>query len=114
MAMLFAIPVTCSDPDFTGFMLEALSAASTDTTLEAYYEVSCKTKYTYDPDSAAMLDITFDGIRYEPAVIYSISGLSDIFTSLGSKQSTAFASTYASIEKSALADLDKLIEDFSE
>lgn len=114
MAMLFAIPVTSSDPDFTGFMLEALSAASTDTTLEAYYEVSCKTKYTYDPDSAAMLDITFDGIRYEPAVIYSISGLSDIFTSLGSNMSTAFSSTYASIEKSALSDLEKLIEDFSE
>ena len=114
MAMLFAIPVTCSDPDFTGFMLEALSAASTETTLDAYYEVSCKTKYTYDPDSAAMLDITFDGIRYEPAVIYSISGLSDIFTSLGSNMSTAFSSTYASIEKSALADLEKLIEDFNQ
>ena len=114
MAMLFAIPTTCSDPDFTGFMLEALSAASTDTTLEAYYEVSCKTKYTYDPDSAAMLDITFDGIRYEPAVIYSISGLSNMFYDFGLNNSANFASTYASIEKSALADLEKLIDDFSE
>lgn len=64
--MLFGVPVTTPEPEFAGFMLEALSHEATETSLKAYYEISCKTKYTYDPDSAEMLDLIFDGIRYEP------------------------------------------------
>lgn len=109
--MLFGIPVSCQDPDFAGFMLEALSAASTDTTLEAYYEISCKTKYTYDEDSAEMLDLIFDGIIYDPAYAYGISGMNTIFKNVAKKRENTFASDYASIEKSALSDIDKLIAD---
>lgn len=112
--MLFSVPVTCPDTDFAGFMIEALSYYSTDTTLHAYYEVSCKTKYTYDKDSAEMLDITFDGIVYNPAIVYSISGVSGIFYDLGSRRSSDFASTWAKNESSALADIEKLYEDFRE
>ena len=43
-SMVLIIPATNTDTDFAGFMLEALSAESTYTTLR-YYEVSCKTKY---------------------------------------------------------------------
>ena len=51
-SMLFCIPASCADPDFAGFMLEALSAEATDTSLKAYYEISCKTKYTFSSDYA--------------------------------------------------------------
>lgn len=80
--MLFGIPITCQDPNSAGFMLEALSYESTDTVLEAYYEITCKTKYTYDPDSAEMLDLIFDGLRLEPAVMYNITG-NDILKNIG-------------------------------
>ena len=48
ITLLFGIPATASDPDFCGFMLEALSCESSFTTLPAYYETCTKTKYTYD------------------------------------------------------------------
>lgn len=40
LSMMMGIPVTTAEPAFSGFMLEALSAASTNTTLAAYYDVS--------------------------------------------------------------------------
>lgn len=111
--MLFCIPVSCVDPDFSGFMLEALSAEATDTSLKAYYDISCKTKYTYDADSAEMLDLTFAGIQYDLTRIYNINGLNNFLYSLASKKDNTFSSDYAKIESKALADIEKLVEDMN-
>lgn len=111
--MLFCIPVSCVDPDFSGFMLEALSAEATDTSLKAYYDISCKTKYTYDADSAEMLDLTFAGIQYDLSRIYNINGLNNFLYSLASKKDNTFSSDYAKIESKALADIEKLVEDMN-
>ena len=111
-SMLFCLPVSCQDPSFTGFMIEALSAAS-DTTLNAYYEISCKTKYTYDEDSARMLDLIFGGIIFEPAIIYGVSGLKDVFKTVGRARTNNLATVYASIESMANKDLENLIGDIA-
>lgn len=112
MSMLFAIPSTSPDPDFAGFMLEALSAASTSTSLQAYYEISCKTKYTYDQESAEMLDILFSGIVYEPAVVYNIGDLTNVYFILAQSRSNTLTSLYKERETMALTDLENLIKDF--
>lgn len=112
-SMLFAVPITCTTPDFTGFMLEALFAASTDTSLNAYYEISCKTKYTYDEDSADMLDLIFSNIQYDLSRIYEISGVSDILKQIAYDKTNTFASRYAAIETKAETDLTVLIEDLT-
>ncbi len=113
MGMLFGIPVTCQDSSFAGFMLEALSAASTDTSLKAYYDISCKMKYTYDEESAQMLDLIFANIQYDLANIYGISGASDFLINIGMSKKNTFSSKYASVEKRALADIEKLITDYT-
>ena len=110
-AMLVGIPSTTPTPEFSAFMLEALSAEARTTSLPAYIEVSCKTKYTYDENSAEMLDIIFGNLYYETALIYSISGLKTIVYDAMKAKANNFASSYASIESSAKADLDKLVED---
>jgi len=109
--MLFGIPVTSTEPEFSGFMLEALSAASTNTTLPAYYEISCKTKYSYNEETGEMLDLIFDGIYYDPALIYSIGKLSELFRAdLPKKKENTFVSMYTKYEKAAAKALDKLVE----
>lgn len=110
--MLFGIPITCQDPNFAGFMLEALSYESTDTVLEAYYEITCKTKYTYDPDSAEMLDLIFDGLRFEPAVMYNITG-NDMLKNIGTSRVNTFVTDYAAKESAILADIELLISDIN-
>jgi len=111
LGMLFGIPSTTPTPEFSGFMLEALSHEAQTTSLPAYYEISCKTKYTYDEQSAEMMDITFDGIVFDQASVYDITGVADIWSAIGQKGTNDFASRYAAIEAAAKADLDKLIED---
>lgn len=110
-SMLFAVPISCAEPDFAGFMLEALSAASTDTSLQAYYEISCKMKYTYDEDSAEMLDLICSNLQFDLSRIYEISGVSDLLKNIAYDKTNTFASRYAKIEQKALSDIDVLVED---
>ncbi len=113
--MLFAIPVSTPTPEFSGFMLEALSANSTDTSLYAYYETTCKTKYTYDPDSAEMLDTIFDGIIYDIGFVMNVGGLRDVIANqLPKSKTNNFSSLYASKEASAQTALDKMLEKVAE
>lgn len=110
-SQVFCIPVTTTETDFSGFMLEALSAASTDTTLNAYYEVSCKLKHVYDAESAEMLDLIFSGIRYDHATIFEISGLNGLTAGFASQRKHNYASKYDSVKKQAEKSIEKLIED---
>lgn len=112
-SMLFGIPVTTSAPEFSGFILQALSAASTDTSLKAYYETRCKTKYVSNEESAIMLDLIFDGISYDLSAIYNI-GLSDIMRNIASKGQNLFSSEFAKKESAAQKAIDELMTAFHE
>jgi len=69
-SVLFGVPLVSAKTDMTGFMLEVLSGYSTDTTLEAYYELSCKVKHVYDETSAEMLDLCFEGITFDLGTMF--------------------------------------------
>lgn len=53
------VPATCTDTDRVGYMLEVLNYESYKTVIPAYYEISLKTKFTRDDESAKMLDLIF-------------------------------------------------------
>jgi len=112
-SLLMSIPITCSDPDFTGFMLEALSQASTETTKKAYLETVCRYKYLVDLESAEMLDIALSNVYYDPVVIFNISRIGNIWTEVISRNSNTLASRYESVKDKAEADIVKLSEDFA-
>lgn len=108
--MLFGIPITTPDPDFSGFMLEALSSDSQDV-LYNYYELTCKVKHTYDEDSAEMLDLIFDGIVYDLGMVYDI-GLKNILRNISDSKENKFASLYAAAEPGAKEELNNLLDKF--
>ncbi len=56
------IPVSASDADRTGMIVEALGAAALHTTTPAYYELTLKTKISRDNESAEMLNIIFNNV----------------------------------------------------
>ena len=114
-AMLITVPVTNAKPDFAGFMLEALSAEAKYTSLPAYIETSCKTKYMYDEDSAEMLDLTFDGIIYDLGMLYNVGGLYTLIaTTIPQARQNTFSSGYAAAESKAQSELDKIIAAYLE
>ncbi len=99
--MLFGIPSTSTTPDFSGYMLEVLSCYSSENLVDAWYEVVCKNKRTYDEDSAEMLDIIFDGIIVDPGLVYGLGDLQTILQALSIDKEVNFASEYAGLEGSA-------------
>ena len=110
ITLLFNVPASVSDPDFCGFMLEALSYISSDTTLPTYYEVCCKNKYTYDERSMKLLDIAMQGVTYDIGFIWNLGGLRDILKdNYATSRKNNFASAFEKREKSALASMEELV-----
>jgi len=107
-ASIFAVPVSASDYEFSGAMLDAMSAESKYTVIPAFYDLKLMTKVTRDDDSAEMLDIIRQDMTYDFAYVHTMS-VDYVFSMFGDMigtQNDTFASTYEKKAKS----LDKLLE----
>ena len=115
MGAMLAIPVTVGDADFAAFMLEALCAASKYEVLPKFYEVSSKTKYTYDEESPKMLDLIFGTLIYDLGGLYNWGGVGDLLSGAIPKEGlNTFASQYAAIEGKVLTEMEATLEAFRE
>ena len=108
-AHLAVVPITVSDPERTGAIIEALCAYGSRDVLPAFYDVSLKTKYARDNESEEMMDLIKDSIIYD---IGYVSG--GTFQSTGYDLANSanhdFSSYYASKEaaaKNKLKDFNK-------
>jgi len=109
-ATLFSIPMTNTDLDFTGYMLELLSYTSYETVMPAYYETSAKGKYTYDKESEEMLDLIFATPHYDLGMVYNWGNMKGILNTIASKGENNFASLYASAEPTILSEMETTVE----
>lgn len=81
------------DVEFTGNILEALNAASYDTVVPAYVDITLTGKVARDPDTVRMLELVFDNLYYN-IHISDIPTRSTIRTALeGNRASVASALT---------------------
>lgn len=95
---MLCVPITAGDLERTGALTEALCYASTDTLREAYYEVSCKTKYVYDEDAADVLDVIYASRMFDVGMINSFGNLRSKYMTYAMAYSTDIASFVASIQ----------------
>ncbi len=119
---LISVPITCTDTDFVGIILEALSAESTYTLIPAFYDTVLKDKATRDVESTDMLDIIIESRVYDVGDFFNIVSFPDLFlritgsvhdngiSSAYPKRTSDVASFYAKYEKSINKELEKLIE----
>jgi len=114
-ASIFAVPVSASDYEFSGAMLDGLSAESKYTVIPAFYDLKLMTKVTRDNDSAEMLDIIRQDMTYDFAYVHTMS-LDYIFSMfgdmIGTKNNT-FASTYERKAKSLEKLLENLLKNYA-
>ena len=89
-----AIPITVSDRDRVGIILEALTAKSKYTLIPEYYERTLQRKVSRDGESEAMLDIIFSSHVYDPGYIYNFADLPWEMISLTMRQNRDIASFY--------------------
>lgn len=107
---LAAVPVTLSDPDRTGILVEALSAESRYTVQPAYYEISLKGKYVRDEESADMLDILFRTRLYDLGSVGHFGNFETEWLRIVSNKKRDIVSIYDKSEKMIQSDIDKLIK----
>jgi len=105
------VPVTNSDLDMTGYMLEILNYRSYHDVIPAYYEVALKTKGARDEESAAMLDLIFNArvIDIGDSTLCDVIRDNFIFQMMKSNKRD-LASTVAKQEKNIIKRLDVLTQ----
>ena len=106
-----SIPVTISDPEMIGIVMETFSAESRKTVLPAYYDVALTRKSTRDEESRHMIDIIIEGKRFDVGMLYDIGGIASSIQKLVMSKSMDIASMWASIEKSMATALEDLYKD---
>ncbi len=112
-ASTFSIPITTPDPAFTGFAVEALCFASTDTLLHEYLNTAFNGKYLRDEDSVEMLQLCIDTRVYDLSVIQSGWG-NWVSHMMAFKQGETpdLVSYYASVEASINAQIEEVYGQF--
>jgi len=102
---------TAGNIERTGMVIEALAAAGKYTSTPAVYDITLKTKYARDEDSAAMLDLICAGSRYDFATFYNWGDILTQFTNTFNDGSN-FISKFESIEARVQAAMEKTIAVF--
>ena len=109
------IPVTNSDLERTGHILEALTAESRRILVPAYYEVALGAKYLRDEGSIRMLEIILENQLYDignGSVLYNWGGLTEAVRSLSSRGDTNLASVFERHGERTLADIQRTLDAF--
>ena len=110
---LFAVPVTVSDINKAGFGLQAISEESVSTSYNAYIEERCKKQDSEDLDMAKCLELIFDGVAYDVALIDDIGGLGSVMRKdLLVSGSNTFSRLYKSKERKANTQIKNIKEEY--
>ncbi len=109
---VISVPVTNSDIESTGLLLEALSRESSDTIVNAYIELNLMTKVARDDSSAEMMRLIFATKRYDLACSYNWGKITNVIEP-SCRDSSKFQSTLAKLLPAAEADMAKTLEQFA-
>ena len=109
-----AISVGCEDPEYSAYMIEAISCESKRYLTPAYMEINLKTKDAQDEESLEMLNIVFDNIVYDIGHVYDFGGIGSMFEKLCEAKSTDVVSAFRSIEPSVQNAIEEVIKTYKE
>ena len=106
-----SIPVTASNLERTGMILEDLSAESRYTLQPAYYEINLRGKYTRDDESQEMLDILLNNTAHDIGYVYNFGGFAgDTMLRHGQNKRSDYASSFERVQQRMQQDIDRVVE----
>jgi hypothetical protein len=111
---LFIIPITNSDTERTGIVLETMCRIGADKIIPAYYELVLQTKYTRDRESVDMLDIIKKARVFDIGYYNAELGgqFANQFADFAGNKNRDLASWYNKNESKVLANMDKITSNY--
>ena len=109
-ASCVAIPLSNEDPETAALAIEALNAASTETTKKDYYQRLLKTQKLKDEEGEQMLDFIFDNRIYDLGAIYNWGNLRNFFDSICVTGTDMFTSKYEANKGKIEDEINKTLE----
>ena len=105
------VPITASNLQMTGTILESLNAESAKTVIPAYYDISLKTKQARDEESVEMLDLIFENRIYDLGNTLWCNFFRDgMFLTMFEKNDRNLASQLEKVEPVINAEIDKVVK----
>jgi hypothetical protein len=109
------ILITAKDADKSSVIIEDMSYLAREMITPEYYDVSLKTKFARDDESAGMLDLIYETRSVDMGYLFNIGNLvTDVRTMIYSSRKNNFASLIAGKEESinvTLAEITALYSD---
>ena len=105
------IPADNLDYEKTGYVMDALGAASKNELTPAYYDVTLLGKVSRDEESTVSLDIIISSIKYDIGYLGGF-GISSMLYTMADSYNTDLASQYAKVTKIVNKSLDKMMDKF--
>jgi len=104
-----AVPMTCTDTDNIGLIMETLCRASYLEVRPALYETTIKSKVARNEENGQILDIIFDSTYIDCNGLFNIGDSASVVCNaiLGRAE---FASSYAAAQKKINKSIEKLME----
>ncbi|MBE6611072.1 MAG: hypothetical protein E7632_01155 [Ruminococcaceae bacterium] len=103
------IPATNNELEMTGHVIEALGFYAQQYVTPAFVNETVISKTIRDEDSVEMINILYDSVIYDMAMIFEWGGVVNLVNKLPLKD-TGFASTYAAEESKILASLASTVK----
>ncbi|MFA6948857.1 MAG: hypothetical protein WCQ72_07735, partial [Eubacteriales bacterium] len=108
------IPVTVSDPERTGLIVEALCCASDGDVKSAFYDTLLSGKLMRDEQSVEMLDLVIKSKTYDIDWTMDITGVFSILSNIAKTKKDNLTSSIAKVQEKSQAKLDKFIANFED
>lgn len=105
---VMCIPTTNQDPERISIIVEDWAYHSSESVMNAYYEITLKNKTTRDEESAQMMDIIKDSLMYEMSYAFSSISFASIIDSC--IQNNTLVSTFAKKEDAIRINIEKLFK----
>ncbi len=108
------IPTTCSDPERSGAILDALAYMTEENVMPEFYNNTISQKRLRDEKSIEMLGIISETTYLDPGELYSWSHSlrEKLISMLITEKSNTFASTIATYKDTIAANIEKTLTDF--
>ena len=111
---VMAVPVTITDPEFVGTVIEALNAESYKRTIPVYYDIVLKTKGSRDEESVAIIDMICENRIFDFGYVYGAWGAAFWPQTLMQSKNADISSYYEKNHKSFDKYMEKIFTFFEE